>query len=126
MSEKQGAFSYCLILKKKPDHSYQGLYISGDISYSSTTIAKTIVYYTMTAPVACTLSIMFETVFPDIYAKYREAFEASIWFSEDPGPFLGCAIIYKLQGCLHKDCQDVGPSVWFLAGSFPGGEMLFP
>jgi hypothetical protein len=57
---------------------------------------------------------------------YRAAFDAGVWFTDDPGPFLGRAVIYKLQGRLHKDRYDVGPSVSFPVGQFTGGEMLFP
>lgn len=104
----------------------KGLYLSGDISYSSSTLSGTVTYYNATAPVARALSILFETVFPEIYREYREAFEAGVWLSDDPGPFLGRAVIYKLQGRLHKDRHDVGPSACFPVGSFTGGEMLFP
>jgi hypothetical protein len=69
---------------------------------------------------------MFQVGFPDIYEKYREAFEAGVWVEGDPGPFLGRAIIYKLQGRLHKDRKDLGPSACFLTGAFDGGEMLVP
>jgi len=34
--------------------------------------------------------------------------------------------VYKLQGRLHKDRHDVGPSVSFPVGQFTGGEMVFP
>lgn len=83
-------------------------------------------FYNETAPVARTLAIMFEHAFPEYYEAYREAFEAGVWFRQDPGPFLGRAIIYKLQGRLHKDRNDVGPSVCFPVGTYTGGEMLFP
>lgn len=69
---------------------------------------------------------MFEAAFPEVYQDYRQAFEAGVWLKEDPGPFLGRAIIYKLQGKLHKDKKDVGPSVCFPTGAFSGGEMLVP
>lgn len=69
---------------------------------------------------------MFEAAFPLVYAKYREAFEAGVWFREDPGPFLARAIIYKLQSVLHKDGKDAGPYAAFPVGFFEGGEMLFP
>jgi len=69
---------------------------------------------------------MFEAAFPQYYAKYREAFDAGVWFTNDPGPFLGRSIIYKLQGKLHKDSKDLGPSACFPVGSFKGGEMLIP
>ncbi|KAF8958777.1 hypothetical protein BDZ97DRAFT_1923398 [Flammula alnicola] len=104
----------------------KGLYLSGDISYSSSSMTNFIHYFLATRSVARALAIMFETVFPDIYAQYQEAFEAGVWLTQDPGPFLGRAIIYKLQGKLHKDRNDVGPSASFPAGYFTGGEMLFP
>jgi hypothetical protein len=47
-------------------------------------------------------------------------------FEEDPGPFLGRAIIYKLQGKFHKDQRDAGPSVSFGVGYYDGGEICFP
>ncbi len=80
----------------------------------------------MTHDIAATLAVMFETVFPEWYAKYRQAFEAGVWIPGDPGPFLGRAIIYKLQGRLHRDCQDLGPSACFGVGSYDGGEMKVP
>jgi len=69
---------------------------------------------------------MFEMAFPDHYAKYRDAFKAGVWLSEDPGPFLARSIVYKLQGKLHKDSKDLGPSACFPIGFFQGGEMLVP
>ena len=60
------------------------------------------------------------------YEVYRDAFEAGVWFADDPGPFLGCAIIYKLQGRLHRDMHNIGPSVSFPVDQFTGGEMGFP
>jgi hypothetical protein len=69
---------------------------------------------------------MFEAAFPRKYAEYQKAFEAGVWFQDDPGPFLARAIIYKLQSKLHKDSKDAGPCVCFPVGYFEGGEMLFP
>lgn len=63
---------------------------------------------------------------PEWYALYRKAFDAGAWFQKDPGPFLARAIIYKLQGRLHKDKRDTGPSISFPVGDFTGGEMLVP
>jgi len=83
-------------------------------------------YYDLTREVAEAIAIMFEAGFPEIYQQYRLAFDAGVWIAEDPGPFLGRAIIYKLQGKLHKDRKDLGPSVCFPVGYFDGGEMLFP
>jgi hypothetical protein len=104
----------------------QGLFISGDISHSSTTLGSVGAYYHQTKDIAVALAIMFEVAFPELYLEYQEAFEAGIWFQDDPGPFLGRAVIYKLQSKLHKDRNDVGPSASFPVGCFEGGEMLFP
>lgn len=104
----------------------QGLYISGDITNTSTSLASVGSYLHLTKEIAKALAIMFEAAFPGLYAEYREAFDAGVWFEEDPGPFLARAIVYKLQSRLHKDGQDVGPSACFSVGNFEGGEMLFP
>lgn len=80
----------------------------------------------MTKPVADIIAGMFRATFPEWYKKYKIAFDAGVWFRCDDGPFLGRAIIYKLQGRLHKDCHDLGPSVSFGVGEYTGGEMLFP
>lgn len=55
-----------------------------------------------------------------------KAFKAGVFLRDDPGPFLARALIYKLQGRLHKDRHDIGPSVSFGVGDFMGGEMLLP
>jgi len=94
--------------------------------HSSSTLAAITSYYHLTSDVANAIAVMFETAFPEIYKQYRQAFDAGVWITEDPGPFLGRAIIYKLQGKLHKDRKDLGPSACFPVGHFDGGEMLFP
>ncbi|KAJ2932938.1 hypothetical protein H1R20_g4175, partial [Candolleomyces eurysporus] len=101
----------------------KGLFISGDVSRSSSSLAAAGSYYFLTQEIADVLAIMFETVFPDWYAKYRKAFDAGVWVPGDPGPFLGRAIIYKLQGRLHRDRHDLGPSACFGVGSYTGGAM---
>jgi len=83
-------------------------------------------YYFMTKIIAEKISAMFKAAFPQWYEKYRKAFDAGVWLREDPGPFLGRAIIYKLQGRMHKDRNDLGPSASFGVGDYTGGEMLFP
>ena len=57
---------------------------------------------------------------------YEDAFRAGVWLQDDPGPFLGRAIVYKLQSKIHRDKHDYGPSVSFPVGQFTGGEMCFP
>jgi hypothetical protein len=69
---------------------------------------------------------MFKATFPQWHQRYEKAFAAGVWLQDDPGPFLGRAVIYKLQGRLHKDRHDIGPSASFGVGKYSGGEMLFP
>ncbi|KAJ3500114.1 hypothetical protein NLJ89_g9936 [Agrocybe chaxingu] len=104
----------------------KGLFISGDISKTSSTLAAVQPYYHATSPVASHISAYLEAVFPDWHKIYTEAFEAGCMFEEDPGPFYGRAIIYKLQGELHKDNRDGGPSCSFGVGSYSGGAMYVP
>lgn len=104
----------------------EGLYVSGDITHSSSSAMSTASYYYLTAPTAQYLGALFKAFMPVEYAEYRAAFEAGKWVPGDPGPWLGRAIVYKLQGKLHKDKQDLGPSASFPVGFFEGGEMLIP
>ena len=79
-----------------------------------------------TRPIAFYVSSFLEAIFPNWHTQYNEAFRAGCMFNEDPGPFLGRAIIYKLQGKLHKDRRDAGPSVSFGVGYYEGGNIYFP
>lgn len=69
---------------------------------------------------------MFEGLFPDLYEKMQPAFKAGVWFEEDPGPWLGRAIVYKLQVEGHIDQNDMSPTASFPCGYFTGGEMQIP
>jgi len=72
------------------------------------------------------LSQIFETLMPDCYQRYKTAFDAGKWVVDDPGPWIGRVIVYKLQVSLHKDKNDGGPVASFPVGFFSGGEMLIP
>lgn len=102
------------------------LYVSGDATSGSATVSAVGSHYYLTQSVARTVALAFKAVFPHWYDVYQEAFEAGVWFADDPGPFLGRAVVYKLQGRLHRDRHDVGPSVSFPVGQYAGGEMVFP
>lgn len=70
---------------------------------------------------------MLKSVWPDYFELYTKGFEAGRWFHEDPGPFLGRAIIYKLQVHLHLDRNDAGPTACFPVGTWDkGGSLLIP
>ncbi|KAF8325133.1 hypothetical protein F5887DRAFT_896617, partial [Amanita rubescens] len=83
-------------------------------------------YYLASSPLAEMLSQYFQFLFPEEYKKFRRAFEAGVWVKQDCGPWLGRALIYKLQGRLHVDDKDEGPTVSFPCGFFDGGEMIVP
>ncbi|KIL56340.1 hypothetical protein M378DRAFT_17157 [Amanita muscaria Koide BX008] len=104
----------------------KGLFLSSPLVTSSKGIGEVKCYYNKTSMITATLAIMFKKLFPASYKKYKTAFEAGQWFETDPGPWLGRAIVYKLQGALHSDRKDFGPSACFPCGFFSGGEMLVP
>jgi hypothetical protein len=80
-------------------------------------------YFTVTRPVAVLLDEYFAVAFPEEHKKYKESFAAGIWEQQDPGPYLGRAIVYKLQVIPHEDRSDGGPTVIFNVGQYEGGEL---
>jgi hypothetical protein len=72
------------------------------------------------------LATIFQELFPEEYEEFQSAFKAGVWLQEDPGPWLGRAIIYKLDGLIHVDRNDKSPTVSFPCGEFEGGELMIP
>lgn len=72
------------------------------------------------------LNAMFWESFPDFYFKYQYAFLAGKWTVLDPGPFLGRAIVWKLDVCPHQNGLDEGPAVIFSMGDFSDRECYIP
>ena len=83
-------------------------------------------YLHATKIVAKILATMFEAIFPVEYKKHRTAFDAGVWIQEDPGPWLGRAIVYKLDTELHYDQEDGGPTAIFPVGQYSGGTLDVP
>ena len=83
-------------------------------------------YYKLTRAVAETLAGMYEVLFPEEYERLKPAFEAGKWIIQDAGPWIGRALVYKLDVELHLDENDAGPSVSFPCGDFTGGQMMVP
>ncbi|KAI0742300.1 hypothetical protein C8Q80DRAFT_1108850 [Daedaleopsis nitida] len=83
-------------------------------------------YFYAMRKVALILAEMFKTFFPDEYERYRQAFDAGVWLEQDPGPWGGRAIVYKLDLALHWDKGDGGPTATFPVGFFDGGIMEIP
>ncbi|KAK2459407.1 hypothetical protein APHAL10511_008572 [Amanita phalloides] len=104
----------------------KGLYPCSLMTKSGKGLGQIRTYYNDTRMVAEILGLMFEACFPDYYKEYKEAFEAGQWVEQDPGPWLGRAIVYKLQSSLHLDAKDFGPTACIPFGFFTGGEMAVP
>ncbi|KIM35729.1 hypothetical protein M413DRAFT_32286 [Hebeloma cylindrosporum] len=83
-------------------------------------------YFIATRPVALHLSKCFEVAFPQYYIQYKAGFKAGVWMTEDPGPWLGRAIVWKLQVKTHMDGLDDGPTAIFNMGDYTGGELYLP
>ena len=84
------------------------------------------IYYKATRYTSAKLAGLFQASFPLYYKKYRKAFEAGVWEEEDTGPWIGRAIIWKLQVRIHRDGLDEGPVACFPCGRYTGAEMCLP
>lgn len=83
-------------------------------------------YFLATQRASAKLAAMFRAAYPEYYEKYRKAFSAGVWIKEDRGPWVGRAIVWKLQVGLHKDGLDEGPALCFPCGDYSGGELYLP
>lgn len=79
-------------------------------------------YMERTSKLALALKEMFKVAYPEEFKIYEEAFEAGFWEAADPGPWLGRAIVWKLNVLPHRDGLDGGPTAIFCLGHFSGGE----
>lgn len=83
-------------------------------------------YYTGTQDVSLRLAGYFKAAFLLDYKRCCQAFSAGVWIKEDAGPWLGRAIVWKLQVGTHRDRLDEGPAACFPCGHYQGGEMCLP
>ncbi|KAG1838800.1 hypothetical protein DFJ58DRAFT_668149 [Suillus subalutaceus] len=79
-------------------------------------------YMKRTSKLALMLGEMFRVAYTDDFEIYQKAFEAGVWEVADPGPWLGRAIVWKLNVLPHRDGLDGGPTAIFCLGHFSGGE----
>lgn len=99
------------------------MYISRDSSRSSGSLMAVEWWYAATKELSVHLSAIFKAAFPEEYIQYKSAFDAGNWFTDDPGPWLGRAIIWKMQVRSHRDGLDGGPSIIFNMGRYTGGHL---
>ncbi|KAG0691446.1 hypothetical protein DFH29DRAFT_787284, partial [Suillus ampliporus] len=83
-------------------------------------------YMRCTCKLAMALSAMYQAAFQDNHETYCRAFEAGVWLEADPSPWLGRAIVWKLNILPHRDGQDGGPTTIFCMGNYTGGEPYLP
>jgi hypothetical protein len=83
-------------------------------------------YYRASAAITQYLSTCFKASYPEYFETYSEAFKAGVWVTSDPGPWIGRAIVWKLQVHTHQDGLDDGPTAIFNCGRYQGGELYLP
>ena len=92
-------------------------------SFAAVAVQK---YFIQTCLLAIFLKELFKHLFSKQYEEYQAAFNAGVWYTEDPGPWIGRAIVYKLDVQMHYNMCDGGPTATFLVGLFEGGCMELP
>lgn len=102
------------------------VYHSSDFGKNSTSQGTVRWYFRATRELATILAEYFRAFFPKYYEKYKKAFDAGVWLTEDTGPFIGRVIVWKLQVNLHQDRSDAGPTVTFPNGMYTGGPFYIP
>ncbi|TFK69270.1 hypothetical protein BDN72DRAFT_768154 [Pluteus cervinus] len=83
-------------------------------------------YYHQSQALARSIGYKFSVSFPHYHTLYSNAFKKGAFYHEDPGPFLGRAIVWKLQVGVHVDGQDEGPTAIFNSGDYEGGDLYLP
>lgn len=76
--------------------------------------------------VASIVRPMLHLAFPKAAAKYQKIYNAASTFKEDPGPWMGRVVVWKLQVDMHCDGLDGGPTLSFCTGKFTGGHLYLP
>lgn len=85
-------------------------------------------FFASTTDITHEVGIRFKYFSKTWYHNYRQAFQAGRFFDEetDPGPFLGRALVWKVQVEPHVDTKDKGPSAMFNSGYYKGGALYYP
>ncbi|KAF6755585.1 hypothetical protein DFP72DRAFT_762481, partial [Ephemerocybe angulata] len=102
------------------------LYPSGDMVKGSFAALTASHYFEATKPLSYAVRARFKMCFPQYFEKYDKAFKAGQFNFSDPGPFLGRALVWKLQVNVHQDGLDDGPAGILPSGYFDGGELYLP
>ncbi|KAF8235452.1 hypothetical protein L208DRAFT_1376516 [Tricholoma matsutake] len=89
------------IQQKQPE---KGLFLSSEFTHSGIGLGGIWCWYHATRPITLVLATIFKELFPKEYEEFKAAFEAGVWLEDDPGPWLGRAIIYKVFSVICMKC----------------------
>ncbi|KAM5540623.1 hypothetical protein V8D89_005654 [Ganoderma adspersum] len=107
-------------------HENGPLCVSSRMLFNSSAAVAVQKYFIVTRLLAIFLGELFRNIFSEEYEQYKPAFEAGVWYTEDPGLWIGRAIVYKLDVQMHYDMYNGGPTATFSVGLFEGGCMELP
>ncbi|KAH9920744.1 uncharacterized protein B0H18DRAFT_880753 [Fomitopsis serialis] len=82
------------------------------------------VFFVVVCPFHKGIRSVVQVAFPEEYLLYEKAFQAGVWEPAHPGPWLGRAVVWKLQVGPHRDGLDAGPACIFNCGHYTGGEAI--
>ncbi|KAJ3502980.1 hypothetical protein NMY22_g18409 [Coprinellus aureogranulatus] len=102
------------------------LYPSRNLARSSLGNLATSNYYFASQATNLEVSHRFELAYPEEFAQYTQAFNAGVVNLFDNGPFLGRALVWKMQVGVHRDGLDQGPAAIFPCGYYTGGYLYIP
>ncbi|TEB17147.1 hypothetical protein FA13DRAFT_1650302 [Coprinellus micaceus] len=102
------------------------LYPSRDMSRTSTGYLSVSNYYLETEATAREVGDRLEAAYPLYFKKYSQAFAAGVANVLDPGPYIGRALVWKMQVKVHQDGLDEGPAATFPCGYYSGGYLYIP
>ncbi|KAJ6485082.1 hypothetical protein C8R47DRAFT_1072886 [Mycena vitilis] len=96
---------------------------STDINAGGAKTRATRYYFLLTQEAAAFVEGMFKALFPEYHAMFAADFKRGVWLTEDKGPFLGRAVVSKLQVGIHRDSLDDGPAATFPSGWYRAGDL---
>ncbi|KAJ7484586.1 hypothetical protein FB451DRAFT_1393121 [Mycena latifolia] len=101
---------------------------SADMAAGTAAQSKAVIhYFKVTYPFTLVVSEQFHGVFLDYHARHLKAFNAGCYLqNDDPGLFIGHAIMWKLQVWAHLDSLEGGPVATTPEGAFQRGGLVFP
>ena len=80
----------------------------------------------MIEPAQVYIEELFKLAVPSVHQRSAPVFKAGVWVKDDNAPWIGQALVWKLQVDCHWDGLNEGPAAMFPVGNFNKGELYFP